>query len=66
MVNPIYKAYEKFDEGIMYFANKAVQGYNWTTGGTKTDLANGLLTVAPIADAIGVSMRSKDNVTRRI
>ena len=40
MVNPIFRAYEKFDDGMMYLANKAVRAYNRTTGGTKADLAD--------------------------
>jgi len=38
----------------MYCANKAVRAYNWTTGKTKADLANKLLTIAPIAESVGM------------
>jgi len=59
MKNPIFKAYEKFDNGMMYLSNKAVRKYNWLTGGTKADLSDkvflvaggtsGLATLDPIA-----------------
>ena len=39
-MNPIKKAYESFDAFMMYAANKAVHAWNWTTGGTKADLAS--------------------------
>ena len=48
MENPIWSAYQKFDDVVMYGVNKGVRAWNWTTGKTKTDLANSLLTVAPI------------------
>ncbi|MEI7719030.1 MAG: hypothetical protein WCI72_04125 [archaeon] len=35
--------YETIDSGIMYGVNKGVQAWNWTTGRTKFELANGLL-----------------------
>lgn len=54
MKNPITKAYELVDDSLMYLANKAVQGYNWTTGRTKADLANKMLFVAPILESQGV------------
>ncbi len=42
-MNPIKKAYEKFDDAVMSGVNKGVRAWNWTTGKTKTDLANSLL-----------------------
>ena len=56
MKNPIWKAYEKFDDVVMYGANKGVRAWNWTTGKTKADLANSLLTVAPIFEGTGFIM----------
>lgn len=53
MTNPLSKIYDFVDDGLMYFANKAVQGYNYTFGGTKADLANKMLFVAPILESIG-------------
>lgn len=53
MENPIFKAYEKLDDSIMYIANKGVKAWNWTTGQTKADLANQMLTVAPILEITG-------------
>ena len=53
----ITKAYQKFDDGLMYLANKAVKAYNWTFGRTKADLANELLTVAPILEGAGFLQR---------
>ena len=38
-MNPIKKAYEKFDDAIMSGVNKSVRAWNWTTGRTKSDLA---------------------------
>ena len=40
MTNPISKAYEKLDDAIMYGVNKGVRAWNWSTGRTKSDLAN--------------------------
>ncbi|HLD56665.1 MAG TPA: hypothetical protein VJA47_00050 [archaeon] len=42
MRNPISAAYQLFDDSLMAGANYAVRAYNWTTGGTKEDLANGI------------------------
>ena len=50
MKNPISYLYEKVDNTIMYGVNKGVKAWNWTTGQTKADLANQLLTVAPVAE----------------
>ncbi|MBS3165821.1 hypothetical protein J4444_01740 [Candidatus Woesearchaeota archaeon] len=44
MMNP----FKTLDDGIMYFTTKGVYAYNWTTGGTKAELANTLLGVAPV------------------
>ena len=40
----------------MEAVNVGVRTWNWTTGRTKKDLANGLLTVAPILEISGVSL----------
>jgi len=40
MKNPISSVYDKFDDGMIYLTNKAVRAFNWTTGKTKSDLAN--------------------------
>ncbi len=53
MKNPFSDMFEKVDDTIMYGVNKGIKAWNWTTGQTKTDLANQLLTLAPIFDAIG-------------
>ena len=42
--------FKTLDDGIMYFT-KGVYAYNWTTGGTKAELANTLLGVAPVFEA---------------
>ena len=56
MENPLWKAYQKFDDVVMYGVNKGVKAWNWTTGKTKADLANSLLTIAPIFEASGTMM----------
>lgn len=40
--------FKTLDDGIMYLTTKGVYAYNWTTGGTKAELANTLLGVAPV------------------
>jgi hypothetical protein len=42
------------DKGLLYCADKSVHMYNWTTGGTKIDLANGLLTLYPFGTMFGI------------
>jgi len=56
MENPITKGYEWFDNTLMYGANKAAHTWNWTTGRTKSDLANKMLTVAPVMESTGFIM----------
>ena len=51
MIEKIVDTAKVVDNGIMFIANKSVSAYNWTTGGTKANLANGLLTVAPIMES---------------
>jgi hypothetical protein len=34
--------FKTLDDAIRYGANKAVEAYNWTTGGTKAELANNM------------------------
>lgn len=41
----------KIDEKLLYAANKAVHAYNWVTGGTKSELANGVLSLGLISFA---------------
>ena len=53
MSNIFSNAYEKLDDSIMKCVNASVRAYNWTTGKTKADLANKLLTIAPIAESMG-------------
>lgn len=48
--------YKKFDDAVMYAVNKGVKAWNWTTGGTKTSLANGMLSVAPVLESTGIFM----------
>ncbi|MBI5803921.1 hypothetical protein HY450_01620 [Candidatus Pacearchaeota archaeon] len=50
-MNPIIRAYATFDDALMHCASKAAQAWNWTTGETKSELANKLLTVAPILES---------------
>jgi len=57
-IKMIQKAYQKLDDGLMYLANKAVKGYNWTTGRTKADLANECITCAAILFPTGSFMFS--------
>lgn len=52
----MWKVYQKFDGAVMYGVNKGVHAWNWTTGKTKADLANSLLTVAPVLEGVGVMM----------
>lgn len=40
------------DDLVMKGANGAVKTWNWTTGKTKTDLANTLVGIAPITDTV--------------
>jgi hypothetical protein len=49
MKNP----YTMLNNALMKGANAAVYAYNWTTGRTKADLANKMLTVAPILEIPG-------------
>lgn len=55
MSKMIGKLYQKFDDGLMYLANKGLHAYNWVTGGTKADLANDFQAFAPIADVLGLA-----------
>jgi len=50
----IGKLYQKFDSGMMKLADKAVHAYNWTTGGTKAELANNLNSLAIVPEALGL------------
>ncbi len=61
MSNIISKAYGALDEAIMKGVNSGVRAYNWTTGRTKADLANKLLTIAPIAESTGFIGMSYNN-----
>lgn len=61
MGNIFSNAYEKLDNGIMKGVNASVRAYNWTTGKTKADLANKLLTIAPIAESTGFIGLSYNN-----
>mgnify|MGYP001558693843 FL=1 len=45
--------FTKLDDAVMGGVNAGVRAYNWTTGGTKKDLANNLLTMAPISTVGG-------------
>ena len=59
MRNPISAAYQLFDDTLMYGANSGVRAYNWTFGGTKDELANGLLTGGAVLLSAGsIVMRS--------
>lgn len=54
MTNIFENAYSALDESIMKGINKGVKAWNWTTGKTKADLANGLLTAAPMLECLGL------------
>ncbi len=56
MRNPLTRIYETIDGVIMKGADATLHAYNWTTGGTKTELANGLLTLAPILETTGFAI----------
>jgi len=47
---------KKIDDTVMYGVNKAVHAWNWTTGETKADISNNLLTIAPIVENSGFAM----------
>lgn len=47
------ESYQKVDRALVYGANKAVRAWNWTTGGTRANLANNLLTVVPVVETAG-------------
>jgi len=49
--------FNKIDEGMMRGVNTGVRVWNWTTGKTKADLANDLLTIAPILESVGMANR---------
>jgi hypothetical protein len=50
MENPIRCVAQRIDDALMYGANRAVKAWNWTTGETKSDLANKFLVGASIAE----------------
>jgi len=41
------------DDTIMKGVNAGVRAWNWSTGRTKADLANTMLTVAPVLESVG-------------
>ena len=45
--------YRAIDNAIMRGVNGGVRAWNWTTGRTKADLANTMLTIAPILESVG-------------
>ena len=47
------KIYDLINKGAFAYGNLLTKSYNWTFGGTKLDLANELLTIAPILETIG-------------
>ena len=53
LFNMLYQIYNKLDEGIMKGVNAGVRTWNWTTGRTKGDLANGMLSMAVILESTG-------------
>ncbi len=54
MANPIGKAYKALDDLVMKGVNEGVRTWNWTTGETKTELANKMLTVSSILFPTGI------------
>jgi hypothetical protein len=50
--------YDKLDEGILKATNVAFKAYNNLTGKTKADLANKMLSVAPIIETVGMLNRN--------
>ena len=55
-MNILKKGYQKFDDLMMYAANKSVHAYNFTTGKTKADLANLLLDTSIISIFAGFAV----------
>lgn len=53
MSNLVGRTYGAVDGALMYGANKAVRSWNWTTGETKAELANGMLGVASVLECSG-------------
>jgi len=51
--NPITKAYQTIDDILMYAANKAVDAWNWTLGGTRDELADFLSANGAIFGSLG-------------
>lgn len=49
----IGKAYNALDSLVMKGVTKGVRAWNWTTGETKSQLANKMLSVAPILETVG-------------
>lgn len=53
MENPLLKAYQVLDDSIMWGAEAAAGTYNWTTGGTKDELANLMSSTASVFGFLG-------------
>lgn len=62
MSNRFEEIYESLDAKLLAGAEKAVQAWNWTTGRTRTDLANALLRIAPICEIGGLVFSTNKNL----
>ena len=47
------KIVDYIDQNAIAYGNLLTKGYNWTFGGTKLDLANEMLTIAPLFESVG-------------
>jgi len=53
MRNILFEGYNFLDAALMKGVNAGVRAYNWTTGGTKFELAKNLSMTAPVLESIG-------------
>ncbi len=53
MRNILFDSYNALDVALMKGVNAGVRAYNWTTGGTKFELARNLSMTAPVLESIG-------------
>ncbi len=58
MIKNIVKAYKQFDNLVMKGVNSGMRAYNWTTGGTKSELSTNLMTLGGICEIVGVDAAS--------
>ena len=53
MRNVLFEGYNALDAMLVKSINVGVKAYNWTTGGTKFELAKNLSMTAPVLESIG-------------